>query len=82
LSGEWKIEHGKLERVIVCRDFGQAISFINQIAAIAEEENHHPDLELVNYRYLRVALFTHDEGCITLRDEQLAERIDNEVFNS
>jgi 4a-hydroxytetrahydrobiopterin dehydratase len=82
LSGEWKIVQDKLRRVIVCRDFVHAISIINQIAAIAEEENHHPDLELVDYNKLRITLFTHDEGRVTLRDERLAERIENEVLNS
>jgi len=78
----WKSEKGKLKRTINCRDFAQAISLINQIARIAEEENHHPDFELVNYNRLTVTLFTHDEGGITWRDELLAERIENEVFNS
>jgi 4a-hydroxytetrahydrobiopterin dehydratase len=81
LSGEWKIEYGKLERVIVCRDFAQAISFINQIAAMAEEENHHPDLELVDYNRLTITLFTHDKGEVTVKDERLAKRIDAEIFN-
>lgn len=81
MSGDWKIEQDKLRRVIVCRDFAQAISFINQIAAIAEEENHHPDFELVNYNRLTVTLFTHDEGTITEKDAHLAKRIDSEVLN-
>jgi 4a-hydroxytetrahydrobiopterin dehydratase len=78
----WRSENGKLKRTIVCRDFAQAISLINQIARIAEEENHHPDLELVEYNRLTISLVTHDEGGITWRDELLAERIENEVFNS
>jgi len=77
----WRSENGKLKRTIVCPDFAQAISLINQIARIAEEENHHPDLELVEYNRLTVTLVTHDEGDVTWKDKHLAGRIDIEILN-
>lgn len=60
-------------------NFTDAVCFLNQVAEIAEEENHHPDLHLTNYKNLKVVLSTHSDGGVTKKDFILAAKIE-EVF--
>ena len=55
--------------------FPSAIAFVSRVADVAEEMNHHPDIDI---RYTRVTctLSTHDAGGITERDIRLAGRIE------
>ena len=49
--------------------------FINKVAVIADEMNHHP--EWINvYNKLTIRLSTHDVSGITDKDFQLASAID------
>jgi|GEM_PF-792564 len=49
-------------RDLVVKDFMTAIHLINQIARIAEDKNHHPDIHLTAYRILHIELTTHEVG--------------------
>ena len=55
--------------------FPEAISFVTRIADLAEQADHHPDLD-IRYRKVRVALSTHDQGGITDKDFALAAQIE------
>ncbi|MBI2097714.1 MAG: 4a-hydroxytetrahydrobiopterin dehydratase [Candidatus Vogelbacteria bacterium] len=79
LKPEWHLtpDH-KLCRVFGFRDFPAAIKFVNQIAALAEAESHHPDL-LINYNKVTVTLWTHAIGGLSENDFILAAKID--AFN-
>lgn len=74
----WKISsNGKIiYREYSLKNFMSAVRLINQIAQIAEAENHHPDLHLVSYRNLRVELSTHALKGLTENDFILAAKID------
>ena len=52
-----------------------AVELITQIAHVAEEMNHHPDLRWV-YRRLSIRLSTHDADGLTALDVELAQRIE------
>lgn len=56
-------------------DFAKALALVDAIGAVAEELNHHPDLEL-GWGRVEVHLTSHDVGGITGRDLTLARRID------
>lgn len=58
------------------KNFMTAIEFINKIAQIAEEEDHHPDLHLSGYRNLMIELSTHAIGGLSENDFILAAKID------
>ena len=47
----WKLTEDArgIYRELILKDFMAAVTLINQIAAIAEQENHHPDIHLVSY---------------------------------
>jgi 4a-hydroxytetrahydrobiopterin dehydratase len=57
------------------RNFMSAVEFINKIAAIAEGEEHHPDLHLTGYRKLRIDLSTHKISGLSENDFILAAKI-------
>jgi 4a-hydroxytetrahydrobiopterin dehydratase len=64
---------GALERTFTFDDFAGALAFVNRVGALAEDENHHPDIAV---RYNRVTLrwWTHSASAITDRDRDLAAR--------
>lgn len=55
-------------------DFAGAVRLLDQVAAVADELNHHPDVE-VGYGRLSFNLSSHDAGGVTDRDVALALRI-------
>ncbi len=72
LSGDGK----SISRELVMKDFLAAIQLMNQIAEVAEREDHHPDLHLTGYRKLRIELATHSIGGLSENDFILAAKID------
>jgi 4a-hydroxytetrahydrobiopterin dehydratase len=58
------------------RDFVCAMRLLNQVAELAEAEQHHPDLHLVGYRHVRIELTTHAIGGLSDNDFILAAKID------
>jgi 4a-hydroxytetrahydrobiopterin dehydratase len=75
---EWDYEKKALDRTFEFDDFSQAIDFVSNVAEIAEEEDHHPDID-VRYNKVRLNLSTHSEGGVTEMDFDLAEKIDTLV---
>jgi 4a-hydroxytetrahydrobiopterin dehydratase len=55
--------------------FAETIAFVNAIAAIAEREDHHPDLS-VHYDQCVVEWSTHSAGGVTLNDIVCAAQVD------
>jgi 4a-hydroxytetrahydrobiopterin dehydratase len=54
--------------------FRRALEFVNQVAALAEKSDYHPDIVL-SYRKVRLELSTHSEGGLTNRDFDYAAEI-------
>jgi len=77
LDPEWMLidQCRMLARSFVFKDFKQALDFANKIGAIAEEEQHHPDLTL-GYGNLGVELTTHAIGGLSENDFIVAAKID------
>jgi 4a-hydroxytetrahydrobiopterin dehydratase len=71
---EWRLEDGRLVRDFVFGDFRESMSFVQLIAALAEREQHHPDID-IRYNKVRLGLSTHDAGGITEKDLALARAI-------
>lgn len=74
----WRDVDGALERTYDLGSFELAIGFVNRVAALAEAENHHPDIS-ISYRTVTLRWTTHSEGGITDRDRELAARSDSLV---
>lgn len=75
---EWKLnaEGTMISREFITKNFMAAVQFINQVAAVAENENHHPDFHLTGYRRLRVDLSTHAVKGLSENDFIMAAKID------
>jgi 4a-hydroxytetrahydrobiopterin dehydratase len=71
----WRDREGALERTLSFPSFPAAIDFVNRLAALAERENHHPDIA-ISYRTVTVRWTTHSAGGITERDRALAVETD------
>ena len=74
----WRLRQGVISRTFVFADFAQAMRFVNRVARLAEAANHHPDIT-INYNRVKLALTTHDEGGLTMKDFGLAGRINKLV---
>ncbi|MDQ6687745.1 MAG: 4a-hydroxytetrahydrobiopterin dehydratase [Actinomycetota bacterium] len=66
---------GAIQREMSTDDFATALALVNRIGTLAEEANHHPDLEL-GWGRVGVRLCSHDVGGVTQRDVDLAQQID------
>ena len=72
---QWLALGGKLEKTFRFKDFYQTMAFVNAVAYIANQQDHHPDLE-VTYSRCRVVWSTHSAGGLTRNDFICAARID------
>jgi 4a-hydroxytetrahydrobiopterin dehydratase len=75
---EWDLEKKHIERTFEFDDFTLAMDFVNSVAEIAEEEDHHPNID-IRYNKVRIELSTHSEGGLTDMDFEVAEKIDTLV---
>ena len=71
----WILQGDQIERLLTFENFVAAMVFVNKVAEIAEEEQHHPDIRIV-YNRVTLALTTHDAGGLPQKDFQVARRID------
>lgn len=72
----WFIERNSITKNYVFPNFKDAIKFVNKIAELAEEKNHHPDIKIFNYRNVTINLTTHSAGGVTHKDLEFARQID------
>ncbi|HEV2369381.1 MAG TPA: 4a-hydroxytetrahydrobiopterin dehydratase [Acidimicrobiales bacterium] len=71
----WQRSGDRLEKTVKKRDFAEAMSFVNAVAAAAESADHHPDIA-ISWNTVTLSLWTHVSGGITQADVDLAARID------
>ncbi len=72
---EWELEKKHIERTFEFDDFSEAIDFVIAVSEVAEDEEHHPDID-IRYNKVRLIVSTHSKGGLTDLDFSLAERID------
>lgn len=71
---EWKLEDEMIVRTFKFGNFIGSINFVNELAEIAEEEGHHPDI-YINYNKVKLELMTHTAKGLTENDFILAAKI-------
>ncbi|MGD8238095.1 MAG: 4a-hydroxytetrahydrobiopterin dehydratase [Armatimonadota bacterium] len=71
----WTLGDGAIEREIELPDFREAVAFVNRVADLAEQQDHHPDIH-ISYKKVRLKLSTHKIGGLSRNDFILAARID------
>lgn len=76
LSGWTDVDAVKIEKDYKFKNFQEALDFISKVGQIAEEEGHHPDMYLHNYKYVKLTLSSHAIGGLSENDFILASKID------
>jgi 4a-hydroxytetrahydrobiopterin dehydratase len=74
-SAPWRREQNEIIRVVKKSDFADALAFVNAVGRLAEEADHHPDID-IRWDTVTLRLSTHSEGGITEADLALAQAID------
>ncbi len=72
---DWGLDQGKLYRHFVFKSFIEAFGFMSQVALLAETMNHHPEWTNV-YDRVEIWLTSHDVDGISVRDFELAKKIE------
>ena len=74
----WKLTHNgqRIRKDWNVNNFMAGLNFFGNVATIAEEMQHHPDLHLENYKEAWIEIWTHTVGGLTEADFHLASRID------
>jgi 4a-hydroxytetrahydrobiopterin dehydratase len=77
LSG-WQLTHDgeRIRKNWVVKNFMAGMKFFEQVAQVAEDDGHHPDLHLEGYRNVWIELYTHAIGGLSENDFILAAKID------
>ena len=71
----WALVESEIVRQATFKDFMSAMTFVDQVAVIAENEGHHPDID-IRYNKVKVALTSHDAGGLTKQDFEMARAIE------
>ena len=72
---QWTLLEKQIEREFKFKDFRQAMAFVNRVADAANEQDHHPDIQ-ISYSRVRLTLSTHKIGGLSQNDFILAAKID------
>jgi 4a-hydroxytetrahydrobiopterin dehydratase len=71
----WERKGDAIVKDFKLADFKGSVDFVNALTPVAEEMNHHPDLE-ISWNTVSVSLSTHSAGGLTENDFELAGKID------
>jgi 4a-hydroxytetrahydrobiopterin dehydratase len=72
----WSRRGDNLVKTFAFERFADGIAFVARVARVADEMNHHPDID-IRYTKVTMSLSTHDAGGITQNDLDLARRIED-----
>ena len=73
---EWELNEDSISRSFEFDEYQPAIEFVNTVAEIAEEAQHHPDIS-ISYTNVTLVLTTHSKRGLTESDFEVAIRIDS-----
>jgi len=73
----WELIDNQITRNYVHLNFVEAIRFVTELAELAEDLDHHPDILIHSWNNVSVTLSTHSEGGLTEKDFRLAAKIED-----
>lgn len=71
----WIEADGHIAKDFQFTDYEQVVAFVNQVAALAAAEDHHPDI-MFGFNRVRVVFTTHSVRGVSLNDLICAARIE------
>ena len=72
----WEFKNNAIHKIFTFESYLNSIAFINRLAEIAEEKNHHPDM-VVGWCKIDVAFTSHDQGGVTTACINMAKKIES-----
>ena len=72
---DWEWRENKIRKGFKFKDFSESMKFVNSVAALAEEEGHHPNI-FISWNRVTLTLTTHAIGGLSVNDFILAAKID------
>jgi pterin-4a-carbinolamine dehydratase len=75
-SKNWGDSDEKLEKNFKFKDFNESMDFVNKVAKIAEEQQHHPDIE-IKYNKVKISITDHEKGGVSDKCHKLVKSIDD-----
>ena len=73
---EWEFKDNTIRKTFTFETYMESIGFINRLAEIAEENNHHPDM-VVGWCKIDVAFTSHDQGGVTTACIDMAKKAES-----
>jgi 4a-hydroxytetrahydrobiopterin dehydratase len=70
----WKGGKEKLQKTFQFKNFDDAMNFVNQVAKIAEKQNHHPDIQ-INYNKVKLTITDHEKGEVSDKCHKFVDAI-------
>lgn len=79
LGRGWKVVDGRrLEKTYSFPNFVDALAFVNRVGELAEQQGHHPDVEL-GWGRVKLVLWTHSIGGLSESDFVLAAKAEQRL---
>jgi len=72
---DWKLSGKGIEREYKLASYMAGVKFFALLAAIADQEDHHPDA-LVRWRKVKISLWTHTVDGLSINDFIIAAKFD------
>ena len=72
----WERDGDEIVRVYEFDDYLEGVAFASEVAEVAEEEFHHPEIR-IGYEEVEVRFTSHEEGGVTDQDVKMAELADD-----
>jgi 4a-hydroxytetrahydrobiopterin dehydratase len=72
----WKESSNKLVKDYKFEDFDEAMNFVNQVAKIAEKQNHHPDIK-IDYNRVNLSITDHEKGGVSEKCHKFVNAVNN-----
>lgn len=69
----WSRQGDEIVKTFTFQTFTKSIQFVDQLAILAEQMNHHPDID-IRYNKVSLLLTTHDANGLTENDFALAAK--------
>ena len=75
----WERVDSEIRKKYTFKNFVEALKFVNQVGALAESMDHHPDILIHGYKFVTLTLSTHSADGLTKMDFDLAKKIDDVI---
>lgn len=75
-SKGWGSSKEKLEKTFKFKEFNDSIDFVNKVAKIAEQQNHHPNIT-INYNKVKISITDHEKGGVSEKCHKFIKEVNN-----